>query len=226
MLVALMSLSLFVFCMVCHGELVSRRPPVRHLTLFYLMLSIGGALGGICRPAGAGDVQAYFELPIGLFLCALLVTVVLWRELAGWRMAAAGRAAGLRRTVSAGSPSTYVENYRVVVRNFYGQLRVDDVDEEEPRHQAPMLHGRINHGEQFLAAEHRRKPTAYYCEDSGVGRALFAACRQERPLKLGMLGLGAAYLGRLRPRGDEMRIYEINEQVLDLARNEFSYLAR
>jgi hypothetical protein len=46
LLVALLSLSLFIFCMVCHGELVRRRPAVRHLTLFYLMLSIGGALGG------------------------------------------------------------------------------------------------------------------------------------------------------------------------------------
>jgi hypothetical protein len=45
-LVGLFSAALFVFCMVCHGELVRRRPPVRHLTLFYLMLSIGGALGG------------------------------------------------------------------------------------------------------------------------------------------------------------------------------------
>jgi hypothetical protein len=27
LLVALLSLSLFVFCMVCHGELVRRRPP-------------------------------------------------------------------------------------------------------------------------------------------------------------------------------------------------------
>ena len=40
-LVALLALSLFVFCMVCHGELVRRRPAVRRLTLFYLMLSIG-----------------------------------------------------------------------------------------------------------------------------------------------------------------------------------------
>jgi hypothetical protein len=81
-LVSLMCLSLFVFCMVCHGELVRRRPPVRHLTLFYLMLSIGGALGGTFVGLLAPAIfNAYFELPIGLFLCALLVSIVLWRDL-------------------------------------------------------------------------------------------------------------------------------------------------
>lgn len=33
-MIALIALSLFVFCMVCHGELVRRKPSVRHLTLF------------------------------------------------------------------------------------------------------------------------------------------------------------------------------------------------
>ncbi|MBW3630133.1 MAG: fused MFS/spermidine synthase [Gemmatimonadetes bacterium] len=38
---------LFVTAMVCHGELARRRPPVRHLTEFYLWISVGGALGGV-----------------------------------------------------------------------------------------------------------------------------------------------------------------------------------
>lgn len=33
--------------MVCHGELAASRPPAARLTLFYLLLSIGGALGGV-----------------------------------------------------------------------------------------------------------------------------------------------------------------------------------
>ena len=34
---------LFVCCMLCHGELARRRPAPKHLTLFYLMVSLGGA---------------------------------------------------------------------------------------------------------------------------------------------------------------------------------------
>lgn len=88
-LIGVTCISLFVFCMVCHGELVRRKPPVRHLTLFYLMLSIGGALGGMLVGLVAPTVfNAYFELPIGLLLCAALTLVVLWRELSRfWRIA-------------------------------------------------------------------------------------------------------------------------------------------
>jgi hypothetical protein len=95
-MVALISAALFVICMVCHGELVRRKPHPRHLTLFYLMLSLGGALGGMFVGLLAPAIfSAYFELPLGLFLCALLVTAVLWRACAGtgasccwWRLPA------------------------------------------------------------------------------------------------------------------------------------------
>ena len=224
LLVALLSLSLFVFCMVCHGELVRRRPAVRHLTLFYLMLSIGGALGGSFVGLLAPAVfNAYFELPIGLFLCALLVIIVLWREIQPvwrWLLLVALFAYGYRL---AGISASYVEDYRRVLRNFYGQLRVADVDEEDLGIKRKILHGRINHGEQFISPEHRRQATAYYCEKSGVGQAL-QSLSGEKPRKIGVLGLGAGTLATYGRQGDEMRMYEINEQVLDLARNDFSYL--
>jgi hypothetical protein len=223
-LVSLMCLSLFVFCMVCHGELVRRRPPVRHLTLFYLMLSIGGALGGTFVGLLAPAIfNAYFELPIGLFLCALLVSIVIWRDLRLIRRGLLVVALLAYAYRLGGISIDYVENYRVVVRNFYGQLRVDDADQEGLGIKRRILHGRINHGEQFLAAEHRRQPTAYYCEDSGVGQALRGVAGT-RPLKVGILGLGAGTLATYGRSGDELRMYEINEQVLDLARSEFSYL--
>ncbi|MBL8393392.1 MAG: fused MFS/spermidine synthase [Candidatus Accumulibacter sp.] len=225
LLVGVISLSLFVFCMVCHGELVRRRPPVRHLTLFYLMLSIGGALGGSFVGLLAPAVfNAYFELPIGLFLCALLVIIVLWCEVkTHWRwLLLLGLALyGWRLT---GLSIDYVENYRRVLRNFYGQLRVADANEGTLGTRRMIVHGRINHGEQFIAPAYSRRPTAYYCEQSGIGQALLGL--RDRPaLKLGVLGLGAGTLSTYGRPGDEMRMYEINEQVLDLARNDFSYLA-
>ncbi|MBA4150654.1 MAG: hypothetical protein H0X66_21280 [Verrucomicrobia bacterium] len=38
---------LFLFCMTCHGELVALKPESSQLTLFYLMVALGGAFGGI-----------------------------------------------------------------------------------------------------------------------------------------------------------------------------------
>jgi hypothetical protein len=201
LLVALLSLSLFVFCMVCHGELVRRRPAVRHLTLFYLMLSIGGALGGSFVGLLAPAVfNAYFELPIGLFLCALLVIIVLWREIQPvwrWLLLVALFAYGYRL---AGISVSYVEDYRRVLRNFYGQLRVSDVDEEDLGIKRKILHGRINHGEQFISPEHRRQATAYYCEKSGVGQALQQPLRRKAAQDRGA-GSRCRDAGHLWPAG-------------------------
>jgi hypothetical protein len=45
--IAIGAFALFICCMCCHGELVRRKPHPRHLTLFYLAVSGGGALGGL-----------------------------------------------------------------------------------------------------------------------------------------------------------------------------------
>jgi hypothetical protein len=79
--VALFSSALFVFFMVCHGELARRRPSSRYLTSFYLMVSVGGALGGLL----VGFVFPYvlpalIDLPIILSLTAFLFTFLLWRN--------------------------------------------------------------------------------------------------------------------------------------------------
>lgn len=38
---------LFLVALVCHGELAASRPATKHLTGFYLLMSLGGVLGGI-----------------------------------------------------------------------------------------------------------------------------------------------------------------------------------
>ena len=224
MLVAVFCVSLFVICMVCHGELVRRKPPVRHLTLFYLMLSLGGVLGGMLVGLVAPAVfTAYFELPIGLFLCAALVAVVLWREASRGLRTALALALVLYGGRLAFVSLEYVQGYRDVVRNFYSQTRVEDVEDPILGPARLMLHGRINHGEQYLSEKLRRVPSAYFCERSGIGRA-FLSLPEDRPRKLGVLGLGIGVLAAYGRAGDEMRIYEINEQVLELAQREFTYL--
>jgi len=225
-LVALLSISLFIFCMVCHGELVRRKPPVQHLTLFYLMISLGGAIGGLLVGLVAPAVfTAYFELPIGLFLMAALVVVLLWgesrpaaRALLILVLAVYGLRLGMIST-------SYVDGYRVVVRNFYGQLRIDEHRDEKLGPVRAMFHGRIIHGEEYLAPELQNQPTSYYCVGSGVERAI-RSLPTNQPRRIGVVGLGAGTLAAYGRPGDLMRIYEINEQVLDLARTEFNYLKR
>ena len=66
-------LAFFVTAMVCHGELARLRPRVRHLTEFYLWLSVGGMLGGLFNALVAPVLFAtVLEYPIALVVaCAL-----------------------------------------------------------------------------------------------------------------------------------------------------------
>jgi hypothetical protein len=76
--IVIFNLALFVCCMVCHGELARRKPPTSQLTSFYLMVAVGGALGGLFVGVLAPQLfTGYFELPLGLVLCALVVSAAL-----------------------------------------------------------------------------------------------------------------------------------------------------
>jgi hypothetical protein len=63
----------FVAAMVCHGELAADRPHARHLTGFYLWLSLGGVLGGAFTALAAPLLfSSVAEYPLVLVLVPLL----------------------------------------------------------------------------------------------------------------------------------------------------------
>jgi len=73
LLVPLHLLVLFVAALLCHGLLARDRPSARHLTAFYLWLSVGGALGGLFNALVAPQVfTSIAEYPIALVLACLL----------------------------------------------------------------------------------------------------------------------------------------------------------
>jgi spermidine synthase len=62
----------FVVAVVCHGALARDRPPARRLTEFYLLISLGGALGGVFNAIVAPAVfDSLAEYPIALVLATL-----------------------------------------------------------------------------------------------------------------------------------------------------------
>src|ERR1700722_3146437 len=70
--------SLFIFCMVCHGELVRLKPHPSRLTAFYVMIALGGALGGVFVALIAPRLfSGFYELPLGLAACMVVVFIVL-----------------------------------------------------------------------------------------------------------------------------------------------------
>ena len=56
------------------SKLVSRKPHPRYLTGFYVMVSLGGAAGGLFVGLIAPNLfNFYYEFPIGLAMCGVLV---------------------------------------------------------------------------------------------------------------------------------------------------------
>ena len=79
------SFALFVCCMFCHGELAGLKPASAYLTSFYLMVAMGGALGGIFVGLVAPRLfNGYWELHLGLWLSCLLALVILVRDTSSW----------------------------------------------------------------------------------------------------------------------------------------------
>jgi hypothetical protein len=229
-LIPLFSGGLFLCCMLCHGELARRRPAPQHLTLFYLMVSLGGALGGAFVALIAPRVfRSNLELPLALAACALLAALVMWdgirHKVGRWFLRAAlVLGVGVLAGYLARSEHDSQKVFRLVARNFYGVLHIRDelAASEEEYSQRTLLHGTINHGTQILDEALRYKSTSYYGVDSGVGRAL-RALQKSGPVRVGVVGLGAGVLSNYGRSGDFYRIFEINPLVEKIAQTEFTF---
>jgi hypothetical protein len=306
--------TLFVLFMVCHGELARRRPAPAYLTSFYLMVSVGGAIGGLLigfaapyflnalydlpivvsltsflllyllwtgRAKSSGKAEStvkfldepYDKVVIGILTTALLGYIavrlmaatiasplflhtafmrsrydarvmlaiaglialyVLWRgrgalddesNVGGWMMLvlAAGIAVGIAGFLARDQWNS-VRDSRLLVRNFYGALRVYDTNSDGSKGQVRVLmHGTIDHGEEFLTPKFERVATSYYTATSGIGLTI-RNLQATGPINVGVIGLGAGTISTYGRAGDNYTFYDINPLVPHIANTQFRFL--
>jgi SAM-dependent methyltransferase len=216
---------LYIVCMFCHGELARLRPGPRHLTLFYLVVSLGGVVGGVLVGIVAPvTLPGYLELEIALVVVALLA-LYLNRERPGPVVAMFAAVAAFTSGALAWRVQTFTEDTVLVERNFYGVLRVKETlarDTDLETRYRSLVHGAILHGEQWMADKYRRAATTYYKTTSGIGRAILA--HEGKPIKVGVIGLGTGTLAAYGDADDTYRFYDINPAVPRIAREHFTYL--
>ncbi len=211
---------LFAACMFCHGELARMKPDPRYLTRFYLMLSVGGALGAVLVAIVAPlTLPGYFEVNVALVLLALLLLV----QLGGWTRLVGVAVVAATGWFAVQGAQEYTRDMRVMWRDFYGVVRTRDRNEPVPYRS--MLHGGIVHGGQLLGEQFRNTPSDYFGPGSGYGR-LFAALDDLRPgpRNVGIIGLGAGVVASYGRAGDTFVFYEISPRVVDVASAEFTFL--
>jgi hypothetical protein len=227
--IAIYCFALFTGCMVCHGELARLKPSPRHLTSFFLFLSAGGALGGLCAAIIAPRLFTdYWEYQLALWGSSAVLVLSARSVLR--RGALRACAYGGLLILAAALAATAVLRDRGAVeitRNFYGVLRVAWDPDYPNAHILELYDGNIVHGAQYTDPESRNSP-AFYGTDSGIGMAILQHPRSRSAapggIRIGVVGLGAGAMASFARAGDYVRFYEINPNVVRLARSRFSYL--
>ena len=191
----------FGVSMCCHGELARTRPSPRHLTLFYLIISIGGALGGVLVAIAApARFTNYYEFPLGV-LVAVLVTLVaygrqVWlarrdtvpedartrdsfsrrrkREFNNSLPVFAGLLlVGLLAAGCAGlNLKTMLKDDRSSIVLLQARNEYGTLTVTDLTQIRQLTNGRIQHGLQYKDPQWAQDPTSYYCPTSGLGRAI------------------------------------------------------
>jgi hypothetical protein len=244
----------FLVALVCHGELALRRPSARHLTEYYLWLSVGGVLGGLINavvaplllpslasypplsylPAGLTDrlqrlCTTVLEYPLMLVLAALLWPLP-WRKIAWpplrWlsRLAPVALAAAVAALVPWQPPRD--PNFYVVhrERGFFGVISVNS-DTRATAH--TFMHGPICHGGQFRDPELRRMPLFYFSRSGPIGQVFEEFQGPKSKQKVAIAGLGIGSLACYAEPEQEFTFFEIDPAVERIARDDryFTFLS-
>lgn len=221
--IVLLGAGLFAACWFCHGELARLKPAPRQLTHYYLMISLGGALGavlvGLLAPRFFAGV---YEYPLSLMAVAL-AALLLFRRESPFTRTVWGIILVFLALVFVQNVRTLKKESLMMTRNFYAPLRVVKKDGERTGPYLALSNGVVVHGKQFLDPARAMEGTAYYSSRSGAALAVNFG---KGPKRVGLVGLGVGTLAVYRKPGDVYRFYEINPQVIQAANTYFSFLSK
>jgi hypothetical protein len=224
---------LFACCMLSHGELVRLKPHPQYLTVFYLMVALGGAAGGVIVGIIAPlCLRAIWELHFTLIVyCLFSISILMtlrqqWMRI--WWLPLISVALLVIVLLVRNIAYDYGGGTIARSRNFYGALSVHERRLMHGRAHT-LFHGGIQHGMQYQTGPFRSRPTDYFGESSGVGMALRYHLKRlaRQPIRVGGIGLGVGTISTYGRTNDYFRFYEINPDVVKIAsdRRYFSYLS-
>lgn len=258
----------------CHMHLVQLRPVAtpRHLTTFYLMLAIGGALGGILNAFIIPfTLDRLIEYPV-LLILSLLVNPRFFEKrtgiplkiiigLAVFMIILIGFIGMLPLSMTQRIDTTITVITAVVVcgivflslniraaficsivmflatqvlvphttiyedRNFYGYIRVTDIDVKINGVKAVeriVRHGSTKHGSQIMNENFETTATTYYTRNSPPAEII----RTYNPKDIAIIGLGAGTLNCYSTPENAFTFIDIDAHMVEVAQKHFTYLEK
>lgn len=218
--------AMFAVCMVCHGELAHLKPDPKHLTEYYLLMSAGGAVGGLAVSIVAPFIfTTFFEWTLALLAGFLFLA---WIAARGLSLRGAKGIAWAAVAFALVIPMTKWElnfGHRLErKRDFYGMLSVQEHEDDETHEKfRTFISGSTKHGRQSLKPERRREPLTYYSAKSGAGIAL-SSIKATPNAKAGVIGMGAGTVACYAEPGQTYRFYELNPTAVELALKWFTFI--
>jgi hypothetical protein len=228
------AVSLFIGCMVAHGELAALKPAAGQLTRYYLVISIGGAAGGVLvavvAPLLFPDMWEYALGWVVLYSTVIRrryqevdLAFLKGRSRLFWLIFGVGWM--LSVLIFLGDVIFDHREAHVTTRTFFGRVAVF-----KNRQKRCLYHGRIRHGCQWNDPAREMDANTYYGPDSGINvahriyrRLLFET--SVKPIRIGVLGLGVGTAAIFGQKGDHIRFFELDAEVLRFAQTHFSYLS-
>lgn len=208
--------------LVANGELYEHRPK-GDFTSFYLVIALGGAMGGFFSGLSAPSMFSRNYEFIGSAVLIALTCLLSWLSAKPilLRAAVAGLASGAvvfqiaKQISQENGPQLSTLN----LRNHYGHivLRAENGT-------LKCASETTMHGAQYLAPESHLLPTAYYAEGSSIGVVVKELQKRSAALHVGVVGLGVGTLATYSRPSDSITFWEINPLMRDVATNAFSFL--
>jgi|GEM_PF-1679800 len=206
------------------NALLYSRRPAQHYEKFYLILAVGGVVGGLLSSV---VIPFVFARPLEFIFVsvALLAIGIFWlvarREVAiiatlSPIIIAPFLGIGLHQDVTTKPAGATLHH----VRDLYGHSMLTLTNTS-----AVLSSETTTHGSQLTSdAASRRRPTLYYTESTGVGRVIEKFQAQRPSMNVGIVGLGAGTLAAYARPGDHYDFWDIDPKPIRFAQEYFSYL--
>jgi spermidine synthase len=211
-------ITFFFVTWACHSRLAQNRPDAKYLTQFYLLMSVGGALGGFLNAIVAPLVfKTYFEYNLVLAISVFALPVLASTRLN--KIKQFGIMVAIILAVATARIPSFVGEVTYQARSFFGAYQVIRSVNGK---MLMLLHGNTAHGFQFLD-QRKGQPTGYYTKTSPIGE-VFGVINSKPGAKIAIAGLGNGGLSAYAQPGQSWDYYEIDPLVVNIAQTKFDYL--
>lgn len=193
----------FLMAWALHARLAASRPPVEHLTRFYLVLASGGALGGLFNALVIPWIMPY---PLEFFLSLIFGSLLLAR----YRNDA--YALLLVGSISLFLPYLDMQRGLVTIqRNFYGSALVSDTPQPDGTSLRRLVAGLAVQGQQTAQVEGHLAP-------------IIPLLRNPELREIGMVGFGVGMALCMESPGRHYTVYEIDPKFREMGETFFTYV--